>query len=214
MTAISSTLPRSTARPSPRGRLPSRRSPSTARGSSTSRITTSRRRPGGTIPFSRALSAALSFSFSPYLWCNDVDDHVFRLITFYTTMRGGVLLEPRASMTFSPTPRIGVHAGRHVPAHRAAHRRKLGGRAGNGGILIRGPDSPGSAVRGTPQMAAAPRWTRERSPSPSISPCERPQGLRDPRGPSSPIRSGERRQAPRVARQLPMKARPGPARRR
>ena len=62
----------------------------------------------GTIPFSSSLSATLSFSFSPYLWCNDIDDHVFRLIDFYTNMRGGLLLEPRASVTFRPTQRIGI----------------------------------------------------------------------------------------------------------
>jgi outer membrane protease len=61
----------------------------------------------GTIPLSSSVKLTLSFTFSPYLWCNDIDDHVFRLIDFYTYMRGGFLLQPQASMSFRLAPRIG-----------------------------------------------------------------------------------------------------------
>jgi outer membrane protease len=62
----------------------------------------------GTFPLSRSVSMTLAFTFSPYLWCNDIDDHVFRLIDFYTNMSGGFLLEPQASVTFQVTPTIGL----------------------------------------------------------------------------------------------------------
>jgi Omptin family len=62
----------------------------------------------GTVRISKSVSAKASLSFSPYLWCNDMDDHVFRLIYFYSNMRGGIMLEPRASITFRLTPRIGL----------------------------------------------------------------------------------------------------------
>jgi outer membrane protease len=61
----------------------------------------------GTIPLSKSVSVTASLSFSPYLWCNDVDNHVLRLIDFYTNMQGGFMLEPRASLTVKLTPRIG-----------------------------------------------------------------------------------------------------------
>jgi len=62
----------------------------------------------GTLPLSRTVSVSLAFTFSPYLWCNDIDDHVFRLIDFYTNMSGGFLLEPQATVTFQITPAVGL----------------------------------------------------------------------------------------------------------
>ncbi len=54
----------------------------------------------GTFPLSENLAMAVSFTFSPYLWCWDKDSHLLRQLDFYDNMQGGLLLEPRLSATY------------------------------------------------------------------------------------------------------------------
>ena len=51
------------------------------------------------FPLTDSLSMTAAFLFSPYLWCLDKDSHLFRQIDFYSTMHGGILIEPRLSAT-------------------------------------------------------------------------------------------------------------------
>jgi outer membrane protease len=47
---------------------------------------------------SGSTSGALSFAFSPLVFCNDVDNHEFAGFDFYDTMSNGILLEPKISL--------------------------------------------------------------------------------------------------------------------
>ena len=50
------------------------------------------------------LTMSLSLAFSPYVWCSNVDEHIFRSLNFYDDPRGGVMLEPRLSMAYRIAP--------------------------------------------------------------------------------------------------------------
>ncbi len=43
----------------------------------------------------------VGFGYSPLVYCNDVDNHLFRGIDFYETMSGGFLIEPEAALSFA-----------------------------------------------------------------------------------------------------------------
>jgi outer membrane protease len=53
----------------------------------------------------QALTIDMSVAISPYLWCFDVDDHLFRLVRFYDNLAGGFMIEPRLAVTLKITPR-------------------------------------------------------------------------------------------------------------
>jgi len=44
--------------------------------------------------------AGLSFVFSPFVFCNDLDNHVLTATDFYEYMRWGLLLEPAWTLGF------------------------------------------------------------------------------------------------------------------
>ena len=54
----------------------------------------------GELPVTQRLTFTVSFLVSPYLWCFDKDSHIFRQLDFYSTMQGGLLLEPRLSAAY------------------------------------------------------------------------------------------------------------------
>lgn len=45
-------------------------------------------------------SGSVSFAFSPFVFCNDVDNHEFALYDYYDTMSNGLLLEPKISLAW------------------------------------------------------------------------------------------------------------------
>ena len=60
------------------------------------------------LPVVKAFSVAATFTFSPYLWCWDKDSHLLRQLDFYSSMHGGILLEPRLSATYKISERSSV----------------------------------------------------------------------------------------------------------
>ena len=58
----------------------------------------------GTVRLLDNLTMSMSLAFSPYVWCSDVDEHIFTSTDFYDNMRGGIMLEPRLSATLRITP--------------------------------------------------------------------------------------------------------------
>jgi outer membrane protease len=59
----------------------------------------------GTIQALDTLTVDFSLAFSPYMWCFDVDEHLFRFLKFYDYLHGGIMIEPRLSATLAITPR-------------------------------------------------------------------------------------------------------------
>jgi outer membrane protease len=51
------------------------------------------------------LAIDLSIAVSPYMWCIDIDDHLFRFLRFYDTLAGGFMIEPRMKVSLKVTPR-------------------------------------------------------------------------------------------------------------
>ncbi len=60
------------------------------------------------FPLASTLRLTASFAISPYLWLNDIDDHIFRLLLFYTNMKAGFFLEPRVALAWQVTPKVGL----------------------------------------------------------------------------------------------------------
>ena len=61
--------------------------------------------------------ASLSFALTPFVFCNDTDNHLMRLIDFTENMQGGLLLEPGLSLDFTVTEnaRLSLDASfRHI----------------------------------------------------------------------------------------------------
>jgi hypothetical protein len=52
----------------------------------------------------QSLTIDASIAISPYLWCFDTDEHMFRMTKFYDDLRGGFMFEPRLSTTLRVTP--------------------------------------------------------------------------------------------------------------
>jgi outer membrane protease len=52
------------------------------------------------LPILEGLTVTASFTVSPYLWCWDTDSHILRQEDFYSSMNGGLLLEPRLTATY------------------------------------------------------------------------------------------------------------------
>jgi plasminogen activator len=50
------------------------------------------------------LTLAASFSFSPLTYCYTEDNHVFRTVDFYSTLSGGIMLEPGISAEYAIKP--------------------------------------------------------------------------------------------------------------
>jgi outer membrane protease len=59
----------------------------------------------GSVLATDNLTVNFSVAFSPYLWCFDIDTHIFRYDTFYDSLRGGLMIEPRLSAALRITPR-------------------------------------------------------------------------------------------------------------
>jgi outer membrane protease len=57
------------------------------------------------LRFGNDLSASVAFAFSPVLFCNDLDDHIFARYAFYDYSWGGFMLEPKVSLDWEVTPR-------------------------------------------------------------------------------------------------------------
>jgi len=49
-----------------------------------------------------------SLAFTPLLYCFTEDDHVLRQIAFFSTLSGGLMIEPRVSVEYSPVPRAKI----------------------------------------------------------------------------------------------------------
>ncbi len=62
----------------------------------------------GSFALTDNLAMAVSFAFSPYLWCFDKDSHLLRQIDFYSSMHSGLLLEPRLSATYRISERTAL----------------------------------------------------------------------------------------------------------
>lgn len=62
----------------------------------------------GTARLRDNLTMSLSLAFSPYVWCSDLDEHIFRSLDFYDNLRGGWMLEPWVSLTYRITPQATV----------------------------------------------------------------------------------------------------------
>ena len=45
-------------------------------------------------------SGTVSFTVSPFVFCNDVDNHTFARVDFYDTMMNGLLLEPKIALNW------------------------------------------------------------------------------------------------------------------
>jgi outer membrane protease len=58
----------------------------------------------GTARLLDNLTMSLSLAFSPYVWCSDVDEHIFTSTDYYGDMRGGWMLEPWLFVTYRITP--------------------------------------------------------------------------------------------------------------
>ena len=57
----------------------------------------------GTARLLDNLTMSFSLAFSPYVWCSDLDEHIFRSLDFYDNLRGGWMLEPWLSVTYRIT---------------------------------------------------------------------------------------------------------------
>jgi outer membrane protease len=57
--------------------------------------------------FAERFDATVRLLFSPYVFCNDLDNHVqgTQPKDFYDSLRGGILVEPAVSLGFRPAPR-------------------------------------------------------------------------------------------------------------
>ncbi len=55
--------------------------------------------------FSKAFALDGSFAFSPVMFCYTEDDHVLRQISFYSTLSGGFMIEPRLGVEYTFSPR-------------------------------------------------------------------------------------------------------------
>jgi outer membrane protease len=53
----------------------------------------------------QTLTIDMSVAVSPYMWCFDIDDHLFRSLRFYDNLAGGFMIEPRLGVTLKITPR-------------------------------------------------------------------------------------------------------------
>ncbi len=51
--------------------------------------------------FSKAFALDASFTFSPLLFCYTEDDHVLRQVSFYSTLSGGFMIEPRVGVEYT-----------------------------------------------------------------------------------------------------------------
>jgi outer membrane protease len=60
------------------------------------------------LPIVKAFTVVISFTFSPYLWCWDKDSHLLRQLDFYSSMHGGILLEPRLEAAYKITDRASL----------------------------------------------------------------------------------------------------------
>ena len=58
----------------------------------------------GSIHVVRNLTMDVSIALSPYLWCFDTDEHIFRMTKFQDNLHGGIMIEPRLSTTLRVTP--------------------------------------------------------------------------------------------------------------
>jgi outer membrane protease len=58
--------------------------------------------------FLDTLTVNVSVAFSPYLWCFDTDQHLFRSLVFYDNPHGGIMIEPRLSATLNVNPRVSL----------------------------------------------------------------------------------------------------------
>jgi outer membrane protease len=57
-------------------------------------------------PINRRFLTAAYFTVSPFLFCNDQDDHHSNYQEFNAYMRGGIMLEPKLQASFFITPRF------------------------------------------------------------------------------------------------------------
>lgn len=55
-----------------------------------------------------ALSLGAHFSFSPLAWCFTQDNHELRLINFYSTLSGGIMIEPGLAFSWEISPRASL----------------------------------------------------------------------------------------------------------
>jgi outer membrane protease len=78
-----------------------------------------------------SLTVDISVAFSPYVWCNDTDQHLFRSDVFYDNPRGGIMIEPRLSAA--------LKISTHVSLAFDALYRHIGGLVGD--TLVTGPDA-------------------------------------------------------------------------
>jgi len=62
----------------------------------------------GSLPITDSLAISASFCFSPFSWCIDKDSHLLRQLDFYSTMHGGLLIEPRVGATYRISNRSAV----------------------------------------------------------------------------------------------------------
>jgi len=62
----------------------------------------------GSLPVMDNLTVSASFSFSPFVWCIDKDSHLLRQLDFYSTMHGGLLIEPRVGATYRISNRSSI----------------------------------------------------------------------------------------------------------
>ena len=62
----------------------------------------------GSIQALESLTVNFSLAISPYMWCFDLDEHLFRFLRFYDNLRGGIMIEPSLSAALKITPRATV----------------------------------------------------------------------------------------------------------
>jgi outer membrane protease len=49
--------------------------------------------------------AMVGLGYSPLVYCNDVDNHLFTGVDYYETMSGGFIIEPEAALSFAINPK-------------------------------------------------------------------------------------------------------------
>lgn len=63
-----------------------------------------------TVPIGPYFAIDVSFTGSPAVWCNDLDEHLLRGTNFYDYVSGGYLLEPKARVSWAPNDAISLFA--------------------------------------------------------------------------------------------------------
>lgn len=63
-----------------------------------------------TVPVGPSFGLEASFTGSPAVWCNDLDEHLLTGTDYYDYVSGGYLLEPKASVFWAPTDTVSLFA--------------------------------------------------------------------------------------------------------